>query len=118
MLHFFIKYLYGSIIIYDIINPCRLQQKVITKFNDDFQFLFHFGYCQARQSLKSIPFNGRDTLNSIDLQNKVYSAVLYKRATHEWYDPIKEEPVLLHGITHNPRLTILVVAIQFISTTN
>lgn len=46
-------------------------------------------------------------LNSIDIaQNKAFSAVQFNRATHEWYDHIKDEPALLHGITHTPRLTI------------
>lgn len=37
---------------------------------------------------------------------KIKRIQLFNRATHEWYDYIKDEPALLHGITHTPRLTI------------
>lgn len=44
---------------------------------------------------------------SIDIsQNKAFSAATYRRATHEWYDRIKDDPPLLHGIVHTPRLVI------------
>ncbi len=44
---------------------------------------------------------------SIDIaQNKAFSAAAYNRATHEWYDRIKDDPPLLHGIVHTPRLVI------------
>lgn len=44
---------------------------------------------------------------SIDIaKNKAYTAAAYKRATHEWYDRIKDDPPLLHGIVHTPRLII------------
>ena len=44
---------------------------------------------------------------SIDIsQNKAYTSVSFGKPTHEWYSMIKDEPSLLHGITHTPRLTI------------
>jgi len=46
-------------------------------------------------------------LLSIEIsENKAFSAATYNRATHEWYDRIKDDPPLLHGIVHTPRLII------------
>ncbi|MBT2654443.1 heme-binding protein [Bacillus sp. ISL-18] len=39
-------------------------------------------------------------------QNKAFSAAAYNRPTHEWYDKIKNDPPLLHGIVHTERLVI------------
>ncbi|WP_461610823.1 GlcG/HbpS family heme-binding protein [Cytobacillus kochii] len=39
-------------------------------------------------------------------QNKAFSAAAYNRATHEWYDRLKDDPPLLHGIVHTSRLVI------------
>lgn len=39
-------------------------------------------------------------------QNKAFSAAAYNRPTHEWYDRIKNDPPLLHGIVHTNRLVI------------
>ncbi|MCM3725877.1 heme-binding protein [Neobacillus cucumis] len=39
-------------------------------------------------------------------QNKAFSAAAYNRPTHEWYDQIKNDPPLLHGIVHTERLVI------------
>ncbi|MDQ0257130.1 uncharacterized protein GlcG (DUF336 family) [Evansella vedderi] len=44
---------------------------------------------------------------SLDIaQNKAFSAAAYNRATHEWYDRLKDDPPLLHGLVHTPRLVI------------
>lgn len=40
-------------------------------------------------------------------QDKAYSVASFGGApTHGWWDMIKDEPALVHGITHTPRLTI------------
>ena len=39
-------------------------------------------------------------------QDKAYTSAGYGLATHVWYDFIKDDPPLLHGITHTPRLVI------------
>ncbi len=39
-------------------------------------------------------------------QDKAYTAVSFSMATHEWYDFIKNDPPLLHGIVHTPRLVV------------
>lgn len=40
-------------------------------------------------------------------QDKAYTAVAFGMATHEWYSFIKDDPPLLVGVPHIPRLTIL-----------
>ena len=37
-------------------------------------------------------------------QNKAYTASAFSIATHTWWDFIKNDPPLLHSITHTPRL--------------
>jgi uncharacterized protein GlcG (DUF336 family) len=45
------------------------------------------------------------SLLSINLAvDKAYSAAAYGIPTHEWFDFIKADPPLLHGITKTPRL--------------
>lgn len=42
---------------------------------------------------------------SIDIsQNKAWTAISFGVATHQWFDFIKDDPPLLHSITHTPRL--------------
>jgi uncharacterized protein GlcG (DUF336 family) len=44
---------------------------------------------------------------SIDIaQNKAFTAASFGMPTHAWFDFIKDDPPLLHGITHTPRLTV------------
>jgi uncharacterized protein GlcG (DUF336 family) len=44
---------------------------------------------------------------SIDIAiNKAWTATSFGLATHVWWDFIKNDPPLLHGITHTPRLVI------------
>jgi len=38
--------------------------------------------------------------------NKAYTAASYGMPTHAWFEFIKNDPPLLHGITHTPRLTV------------
>lgn len=39
-------------------------------------------------------------------QNKAYTAVAFGLPTGKWYELIKDEPPLLHGIVHTPKLVI------------
>ena len=44
---------------------------------------------------------------SIDIaQNKAWTASSFGIATHTWFDFIKNDPPLLAGITHTPRLVV------------
>lgn len=50
--------------------------------------------------------DGAPVLSLEIAQNKAFSAAAYNRATHEWYDRLKDDPPLLHGIVHTKRLVI------------
>ena len=39
-------------------------------------------------------------------EDKAFTAASYSMPTHVWYEFIKDDPPLLHGITHTPRLII------------
>ena len=39
-------------------------------------------------------------------EDKAFTAASYGLPTHVWYDFIKDDPPLLHGITHTPRLIV------------
>ncbi len=39
-------------------------------------------------------------------QNKAYTAASFGMSTDQWWDFIKDDAPLLHGITHTPRLTV------------
>jgi len=50
--------------------------------------------------------DGAPVLSLEIAQNKAFSAAAYNRATHEWYDRLKDDPPLLHGLVHTDRLVI------------
>jgi uncharacterized protein GlcG (DUF336 family) len=39
-------------------------------------------------------------------QDKAYTATSFGMPTHQWFEFIKDDPPLLHGITHTPRLVV------------
>ena len=39
-------------------------------------------------------------------QDKAFTAASFSMATHSWFEFIKDDPPLLHGITHTPRLIV------------
>ena len=39
-------------------------------------------------------------------QDKAYTAIAFGKPTSEWYPMIKDEPQLLNGIVHTPKLVI------------
>ena len=39
-------------------------------------------------------------------QDKAYTSASFGMPTHAWFEFIKNDPPLLHGITHTPRLTV------------
>ena len=39
-------------------------------------------------------------------QDKAYTSAAYGIPTHVWHDFIKDDPPLLHGIVHTPRLVV------------
>ncbi len=50
--------------------------------------------------------DGAPLLSNDIATNKAYTAAAYGLATHVWHDFIKEDPPLLHGIVHTPRLVV------------
>lgn len=50
--------------------------------------------------------DGAPLLSTDIATNKAYTAAAYGLATHVWHDFIKEDPPLLHGIVHTPRLVV------------
>ena len=58
-------------------------------------------------NLKAFERMDHAPLLSVDIAtNKAYTAASFGMATHVWFDFIKDDPPLLHGITHTPRLVI------------
>jgi uncharacterized protein GlcG (DUF336 family) len=58
-------------------------------------------------SLKAFRRMDGAALLSVDIAtNKAYTAVSFGIPTHGWYDFIKNDPPLLHGIVHTPRLVV------------
>jgi uncharacterized protein GlcG (DUF336 family) len=46
-------------------------------------------------------------LLSVDIaKDKAYTAVAFGIPTHQWFDFIKDDPPLMHGITKTPRLIV------------
>jgi len=63
--------------------------------------------CDESGVLKAFSRMDGAALLSVDIaQNKAYTAVSFGIPTHGWFDFIKDDPPLLHGITHTPRLVV------------
>jgi uncharacterized protein GlcG (DUF336 family) len=63
--------------------------------------------CDESGQLKSFQRMDGAALLTIEIaQNKAWTAASYGVATHAWHEFIKNDPPLLHGITHTPRLVI------------
>jgi len=50
--------------------------------------------------------NGAPVLSLQIAQEKSVTAISFGMATHEWFEFIKDDPPLLHGIVHTPRLVV------------
>ncbi|HKV16181.1 MAG TPA: heme-binding protein [Reyranella sp.] len=50
--------------------------------------------------------DGASTLSASIAQDKAYTSAITGMATHAWFEFIKDDPPLLHGIVHTPRLTV------------
>ena len=58
-------------------------------------------------TLKAFSRMDGSPLLSVDIaQDKAYTAISFGMATHEWYDFIKNDPPLLHGIVKTDRLVV------------
>ena len=52
------------------------------------------------------PMDGAPKLSIQISQDKAFTAATFSMSTHAWFDFIKDDPPLLHGITHTPRLIV------------
>lgn len=50
--------------------------------------------------------DGAPLLSSQIAQDKAYTVAAFGLATHEWFDMIRDEPALLHGIVKTERLIV------------
>lgn len=63
--------------------------------------------CDESGDLKAFArMDGAPKLSIGIAQDKAYTAVGYGMPTHAWFEFIKNDPPLLHGITHTPRLVV------------
>jgi uncharacterized protein GlcG (DUF336 family) len=61
----------------------------------------------ADGTLKALSRQDGAALLSVQIaQDKAYTAIAFGLATHEWYEFIKNDPPLLHGVSNVPRLVI------------
>jgi uncharacterized protein GlcG (DUF336 family) len=50
--------------------------------------------------------DGGSALSASIAQDKAYTSAVTGMATHAWFEFIKDDPPLLHGIVHTPRLVV------------
>jgi len=68
---------------------------------------FNIAVCDEAGTLKA--FSGMDEAPLLSLQiaqDKAYTAISFGIASHEWWEMIKDDPVLLHGLPKQDRLII------------
>jgi uncharacterized protein GlcG (DUF336 family) len=63
--------------------------------------------CDGDGTLKAFSRMDGAALLSVQIaQDKAYTAISFGMASHEWFDFIKNDPPLLHGIVHTDRLIV------------
>ncbi len=63
--------------------------------------------CDESGNLKEFTRMDNAPLLSVQIaQDKAYTAISFGIATHEWFEFIKDDPPLLAGIVHTPRLVV------------
>ena len=63
--------------------------------------------CDESGNLKAFSRMDNAPLLSLQIaQDKAWTAVSFSVPTHKWFDFIKDDPPLLHGIVHTPRLIV------------
>ena len=63
--------------------------------------------CDEAGNLKAFSrMDGAPLLSVQIAQDKAYTAISFGIATHQWFEFIKNDPPLLHGIVHTPRLIV------------
>jgi uncharacterized protein GlcG (DUF336 family) len=63
--------------------------------------------CDESGNLKAFSrMDGAPLLSVQIAQDKAWTSISFGVATHQWFDFIKNDPPLLHGIVHTPRLVV------------
>jgi len=63
--------------------------------------------CDESGNLKAFSRMDNAPMLSVQIaQDKAWTAVSFSVPTHKWFDFIKDDPPLLHGIVHTPRLVV------------
>lgn len=63
--------------------------------------------CDESGTLKAFArMDGAPLLSVQIAQDKAWTSVSFGVATHQWFDFIKDDPPLLNGIVHQPRLIV------------
>jgi uncharacterized protein GlcG (DUF336 family) len=63
--------------------------------------------CDESGTLKAFSrMDGAPLLSVQIAQDKAWTSISYGVPTHKWFDFIKDDPPLLHGIVHTPRLVV------------
>ena len=63
--------------------------------------------CDESGNLKAFSrMDGAPLLSVQIAQDKAWTSISFGVATHQWFDFIKNDPPLLHGIVHTPRLIV------------
>ena len=63
--------------------------------------------CDESGNLKAFSrMDGAPLLSVQIAQDKAWTSISFGVATHQWFDFIKGDPPLLHGIVHTPRLIV------------
>ena len=63
--------------------------------------------CDEGGNLKAFSrMDGAPVISLQIAQDKAFTAISFGMATHEWFEFIKDDPPLLHGIVHTPRLVV------------
>ena len=90
----------------DAVSVKRMLDAAIEKSND-----MHKAMCIAIVNESGLlkAFHAMDGAPHLSIeiaQNKAWTASSFGIPTHSWWDFIKNDPPLLHGITHTPRLVV------------
>ena len=63
--------------------------------------------CDSDGTLKAFSRMDRAPLLGVEIaQDKAYTAISFSMASHEWFEFVKNDPPLLHGIIKTDRLVV------------
>ena len=96
-------------VVQDIISTvCEKGDEAIRDYTEKFDGVRLEDFAVSEEELNEA-FSAMDGAPVLALeisQNKAFSAAAYNRATHEWYDRLKDDPPLMTGLVHTKRLVV------------